>query len=126
MTPFSTTGVLAYPPNAPLAVIGAVHATPRVETLEPLIGPPTLRVFCKSAFGRFHAVAPVPLLLELLLPPHAARNRLVPRSKPTPATHLVRRLMRGSRAFFIVFLSTESSRRPSERCWRDGGDLSSD
>src|ERR1700754_3169383 len=37
MTPSSTTGVLAYPPNAPLAVIGTVQETPRVETLERLI-----------------------------------------------------------------------------------------
>src|SRR3954451_9168279 len=46
MTPFAVTGVLEYPPNAPPAVIGTVHATPSVETLSPLIAPPIFRVFC--------------------------------------------------------------------------------
>src|SRR3954465_6706806 len=103
ITPFSTTGVLEYPPNAPLAVIGSVHATPSVETLARSIGPPTLRVFCRSAFGRFHAEVPVVLLLELLLPPQATTKTLVTMSSPTLAAHLPRRLARGGWAFFIVF-----------------------
>src|SRR3954447_15318138 len=103
ITPFETTGVLEYPPNAPLAVIGSVQATPSVETLERLIGPPTLRVFCRSAFGRFHAVTRVELLLALLPPPQATRKRLVAMSSPTPAANLPRRrIVWGDRALFIV------------------------
>src|SRR6476646_2232112 len=101
MTPSATTGVLEYPPNAPPAVMGTVHATPSVETLERLIGPPTLRVFCRSAFGRLHAVVAVVSLLELLLPPQAATKRLVAMRSPTAAAHLWRRIVWGDREVFI-------------------------
>src|SRR3954452_10062615 len=57
-----------------------------------------------------HAVVPVVLLLELLLPPQATTNRLVTMSSPTLAAHLPRRLVRGGRAFFIVFPFESSCR----------------
>src|SRR6476620_11616887 len=101
--------------------MGTVQATPRVETLERLIAPPTLRVFCRSAFGRFHAVALDVLLLELLSPPQAATNRLVAKSKPTPVTHLPRRLIWGRRAFSIVFPFARSSAQWTKRSSIDLG-----
>jgi hypothetical protein len=130
MTPSATTGVLEYPPNAPPAVMGTVHATPSVETLERLIGPPTLRVFCRSAFGRLHAVAAVELLLELLLlPPQAATKRLVTMSNPTAAAHLWRRIVWGGWEFFIVSTFRlelwTANQAISQRCWTCRGDLSS-
>jgi hypothetical protein len=68
-----------------------------------LIEPPTLRVFCRFAFGRFHAVTLVVLLLELLPPPQATANRLVAMSSPTPAANLPTRIVWGARAFIIAF-----------------------
>ena len=99
---YLTVSVPCIPACAPLAVIGIVQATRSVETLERLIGPPTLRVFCRFAFGRFYAVTLVGLLLELLLPPQATTNRLVAMSSPTPAATLPTRIVLGARAFIIA------------------------
>src|ERR1700756_4929373 len=57
ITPPDTTGVVAYAPNAPGALIGSVQATPSVETFDALIGPPTWRVFCRSAPGRLQVAS---------------------------------------------------------------------
>src|ERR1700677_3841228 len=92
ITPPEMTGVVAYPPNCPVAVIGSVQATPSVETFDALIGPPTSRVFCRSAPGELH-VAESELggaaglggragVLSVLWPlPQAATRQLVVTSK---------------------------------------------
>jgi hypothetical protein len=50
-------GVVAYAPNAPAARIGTDQAFFSVATFELLIGPGTLRVFCRSAPGSAHSPA---------------------------------------------------------------------
>ena len=97
ITPPDTTGVVEYPPNSVAAVIGSVHATPSVETFDALIGPPTSRVFCRSAPGRLHAVESAEVVcaevvvgtaVVLVLPPlpQAATSRLAATSKQNPAS----------------------------------------
>src|SRR5918994_4498254 len=86
--PSEATGVVAYAPKAPWAVIGTVHATPSFVALDALIGPPTFREFWRSALGRAHFVRAAPVLpLSSSPPPQAATSRLAPTSKHKPAHH---------------------------------------
>ena len=62
-TPFTTTGVVAYPSATPAVAaspvdsIGTHHATPSCATFEAVIALATSRVFCRLAPGRVHAAA---------------------------------------------------------------------
>src|SRR5882757_1585769 len=77
-----------------------VHATPSVETLEALIGPPTFREFWESAPGRLQVVSAevvgaglvlgTAVLLAWLPVPQAAPSRLSAASKQNPRSSRAR------------------------------------
>src|SRR4029077_7062612 len=112
ITPPTTTGVVAYAPKVPVAVSGTVHATPSVPTFEESIGPPTWRVFCRSAPGKRQPPPSLPLdetVAACLLDPHAATRR---QAATDPAsTSALRRVPTVMFVFavFIGFLSVEGS-----------------